>query len=183
MNNYTSYRQQLLDRTPGTPTAIWPWRFIIFSVSVLFFSIFLYIGIEFGYVSYLKSHIDAQDKNLSELTSIVPEADQEEFLGFYSQLANLQTILDNHVVSSRLFTWLERNTNANVFFDNFSLNSEGRLLSLSGVAESYQALVEQLEAFRQSPEVKDVSLRGSGLDEARVRFQISITFHTELFAF
>jgi len=174
---------QMVIRSHGL-TAAWPWRLIIFSFVLFLASLSAYGILAFGYRPDLEEKIFQHDTELAELARVVPEAEQKRFLTFYAQLINLQEALAEHVVSTPVFSWLESHTNENVFFATGNLDTATRELSVSGTAESFSVLAEQLEIFRKAPELERYFITQSqnGFD-GRVQFRVGLIFKKNLFDF
>ena len=159
----------------------WPWRF--FSVSLIIFSatLLLYLGLAFGYKPFLNSSIKEKDDEMGKLSQTVNKQDQEQFIKFYSQLANLKILLDSHSVSSKVFSALEQMTNQKVFYKSANLKVPERELELDSVAESYGVLSEQLEAFNKSGGVERLTLGQSQAGEGGVQFKATLKLKADLF--
>jgi hypothetical protein len=163
------------------PTA-WPWRLVLFSFSVFILTLLIYVALAFLFTPYLERQISEKDMEIEKVAASVPQEEQERFLVFYSQLANLKSLLDNHVVSTPLFDWLEANTNSQIFYSSLSTVTNDNNLILEGVAESYDALTEQLEVFNQSSEIKKYSVQQSSrLPSGRVQFRVDVLFNNQFF--
>ena len=54
---------------------------------------------------------------------------------FIRRSANLESLIKNHVFFSQFLTWLEQNTEANVYYTSMSFSS-GDQITLSGVAKT-----------------------------------------------
>lgn len=104
-------------RTPG-----WSGQLLIFSSTVLFISVFIYFGLTFGYQTYLKSQVQKIKDQVQAFSQQIPADEQAKIASFYSQLTNLKSLLANHVFSSQIFGWLEKNTQANIYWNRFSLD-------------------------------------------------------------
>ncbi len=139
--------EQLGKEPPKTPG--WALGALFFSGGVLFLAIVIYVGLNFGYAPYLQSQLTATQRKISALGNQVSPSDQTHLINFYSQLSNLQTLLRNHVLSSQFFTWLEQNTEANVYFQSFSL-TQGTEVTLIGVAPSEADVNEQIAVFENN---------------------------------
>lgn len=159
----------------------WPWRFLLFSVLVAVTTLVVYTGLTQGYKPFLASRIAAQDNALTELGQIIPQKQQDEFVAFYSQLKNLQSILKNHVVMSRFFSVIEANTNALVRYTILDARVPERKVSLEGVAQNYAVFAEQLQAFTRIPEVQTVIVNDSNALLGQVQFRIMLIFKSSLF--
>ncbi len=174
----TSPYEQLSKESTGAP---WPWKMFSFTAFIVAAVVVIYFGLAFGYGPYLRHHIDGLNTELADLSSQIPTADQDNFISFYSQLVNVQSILSHHVSASGLFPILERNTHARVYFTTFDLSVTDRRLSLEGVASSYQTLSEQLDAFSKVPEITKYLVSESQLVDGRVRFRVLLFFTPAVF--
>ena len=159
----------------------WSWRLSTFSFLVLITVVVIYLGLEIGYKIYLDSQIEKTDLAISQLSETIPKADQERFVDFYSQLANLQLLLDGHNKTSTIFPLLERATNRSVYFDFVDLRYKDRRLTLGGVATSYAIFSQQLEAFNRAPEVERLVVSESQSIGGRVNFRLFITLKPSVF--
>lgn len=143
------------------------------------------VGLEFGYKPFLESRLAAQQTNLEGLGKVIPQGQQEEFVRFYSQLANLQGILKHHAVVSPLFGFVESRTSPSVAYTVLEARIPERTVVLEGVAQNYAVFAVQLQALSMSPEVESVIVNDSNALEGRVRFRITVrmrpsVFNTEL---
>jgi Tfp pilus assembly protein PilN len=147
----------------------WALGSLFFSGGILFLTVAIYFGLTLGYEPYLQSQFTNAQNQVNTLGNSVSASDQSQLIDFYSQIANLQTLLQQHVLSSQFFSWLEQNTEANVYYRSLAL-TQGDQISLSGVASSEADVNQQVAIFENSPEVSSVavsnvaapSLLGSG---------------------
>ncbi|MFH0806239.1 MAG: hypothetical protein V1885_00735 [Candidatus Brennerbacteria bacterium] len=157
----------------------WPWRLLVFSIALFAFSILVYFGIRVGYSAYLEDRIVEVDAALTALTSEVTSADQEQFVGFYSQIVNLKSVLEWHEYGANIFTFLEKYTLPEIQFTEGELNAEEFTLSLRGSGVSVNIVGQQLAALETAPGVAKVLLRDVNT-EGRATFSFTIVF-TEAF--
>lgn len=161
----------------------WPWRLLVSTGFLLVFALVIYLGITFGYVPYLESQIEQTNQEINNLGAVVSEQDRESFVTFYSQLANLQRLLGEHIKGGVVFDFIEGATNRQVSFDNFALSVSDRSLRLEGVAANYNVLIQQLTSFSQSSAVAQTVLENSQVTGANnnVRFALRLTLRPEIF--
>ena len=136
----------------------------------------------FGYRPFLERRIAAQEAALEQLSSIIPQEQQEEFITFYSQLVNAQGLLRNHRTASRLFTLLETTTNTEVGYSGMDERVPERSVILEGNALQYRAFADQLHAFSIAPAVESVIVHDSSAAGGRVRFRLSLKVNESVFA-
>ncbi|NCN53159.1 hypothetical protein GW950_01705 [Candidatus Wolfebacteria bacterium] len=158
----------------------WPWRLLSASFLLFLVSILTYFGLIVGYLPYLEKQIQEIDIEIGSLASSISKEDQQKFISFYSQLNNIKSLLDVHVLTSNVFPKLESVTNSQVYFTGATLKTDNHSLELSGVAEDYGVLGEQLEAFNQSPEISRYILTQSQIEDEIVRFHVTLVLDQEL---
>jgi Tfp pilus assembly protein PilN len=159
--------EQLGQEAPKTQG--WAFGALSFSGGILFLTVAVYFGLTLGYEPYLQSQLTNAQNQVNTLGNSVSASDQSQLIDFYSQIANLQTLLRQHTISSQFFSWLEQNTEANVYYRSLSL-TRGDQVALAGVAASEADVNQQVAIFENSPEVSSVtvsnvtapSLLGSG---------------------
>jgi hypothetical protein len=145
--------------TAGTPG--WAIGALLFSGGLFFLSLVIYFGIVDGYEPYLQGQIATTQAQISSQNTSISASDQTQLINFYSQISNLEGILKNHVVASQFFTWLEKNTEANVYYQNLSLASGDRV-TLGGTAKTEADVSQQMAIFENSPQVSAVTISGVG---------------------
>lgn len=94
-----------------------------------------------------------------------------------NQLSRTKELLGNHVLASRIFSFLSQNTHPRVRFTGFKFLADARELQLSGTASSFQNVSEQIAIFEGSRQaVERVAFGGLSLgDKGLVNFQVTIT--------
>ena len=135
----------------------WALSALFFSGSILFLTVAVYFGLTLGYQPYLQSQLVSVKNQVDTLGKSVSASDQSQLIDFYSQIANLQTLLQQHVLSSQFFSWLEQNTEANVYYRSLALSGRDQI-TLSGVATSEADVNQQVAIFENSPEVSSVTV-------------------------
>ena len=139
-------------RTPG-----WSSGLILFSGSILFIVVFIYAGLRFGYEEYLTGQNKSLSAQADKVGQSVTPADEANLVKFYSQISNLESLIKNHVFFSQFLTWLERNTEANIYYNNISFAS-GNQVTLAGIAKTSGDVTQQIAVFEADPKVSLVSL-------------------------
>ncbi len=158
-----------------------PWKLFIFAVILFGTVLAAYFGLLFGYKPFLNSRINDVNQKIQNLAQSIPAENQKNFLLFYSQVANLKNLLGNHIIFTKFFPFLERNTNKRVALSVSTVDASRKELILEGIAESYAILAEQLQALNQATEVKEYLLNQSQLSDGRIRFRISAILDARIF--
>ncbi len=164
-----------------TNAAPWPWKMFTFTLLVVAAMVLVYFGLRFGYGPYLESRISNLDSELSELGQSIPESEQENFISFYSQLVNVRTLLDKHVMTSAVFPILEKNTHTGIFYTNLDLNLAEQRATLEGISRSYETLAQQLVMLDKVGGIDRYLITESQAIDGRVRFRLNIFFKPAVF--
>ncbi len=155
----------------------WSWSLLMFSLVIFTAVVVSYFSILFGYNPFLNQRLASLDEKIQEVGRTIPKEDQENLASFYSQLVNAQGLLRNHVASSKIFNIIERNTNQNVSLSSLKLNVREENAEIEAVAQGYESAIQQAEAFRRVPEIREISIGGMQKSEqGGVRFGITIEF-------
>lgn len=134
----------------------------MFLSAIFLISASFYVGIEYGYIGYLRSEIETLNKDIASFSEQVPLGDQLALINFYSQLANIDALLANQVVGTRAFDWIEKNTHANVYLTGMSVDYVGSAVSTNPIAKTMSDALQQLVNLYRKPEVKQVGVGGIG---------------------
>lgn len=145
----------------------WPWRLLLLSGITFLTTAAIYAGMQFGLSPYLAAQSKSVDQQINKLSSAISADEVGNFSNFYSQLNNIQNLLTNHTQSSDIVDFLEKNTLKNVYFKTMSLDWTSRIVKFDGNAPSYNVLAQQMEIFRQAPQISEVDLDGVNLSQDR----------------
>lgn len=151
--------QKVIEQLGQEPseTQGWATGALLFSGGILFLSLIIYFGLAFGYEPYLQNQLNATQAKVTALDNSISPDDQAQLINFYSQITNLQALLKNHVFTSKFFSWLETNTEANVYYQSFTLSTQDQV-TLTGSGASESDVNQQIAIFENSPEVETVSV-------------------------
>lgn len=153
-----------------------------FTLLVVGAMVVAYFGLSFGYAPFLENRISQVDSELSRLSSSIPQADQENFISFYSQLVHVRELLQKHINASAVFPVLEKNTHTQIHFTNFDFSADEFRVGVEGVAANYEVLSQQLAMLDKVAEVSNYVITESQAVEGRVRFRLNIFFNPEVFS-
>ncbi|MFH1161897.1 MAG: hypothetical protein V1696_01290 [Candidatus Jorgensenbacteria bacterium] len=159
----------------------WPWRLLVFSIVIFAFTLLVFFGIKFGYTAFLDKKSSDLDSSLNKLSEEVSVTDQSRFVGFYSQIVNLKSVLDRHLFSANLFTFLEQNVIDGVVFTEAKFSGLDRALNLQGTASSFDAIAQQMAVFAKVREVQKVLLEDANVGSGNAAFRLSVVFTDAFF--
>ena len=179
------YPRTLIEEQLQRPEDIevgWPWRFLIFTIFIFGLVLVIFLGIKFGYEPYLDKKAQALDTQINVLNQSLNQGQVDNFIKFYSQVSNFKTLLNQHVFGSNVLKFLEENTLKTLNYTAFGLDVARQEIKISGIAPNYEALSQQLEIFRQSNLVKDISFKNSSNnDQGGINFEVVLILKDNLF--
>lgn len=141
----------------------------------------LYIGLEVGYKNFLRVSIEEADLRISEFSQSPDLAEHKNLVSFYSQITNLEKVLNSHVWSSNVLKFLEDYTTPKTAYSTVEVAVPERRLTIDGVTSSYASLVEQLVAYESAPQVAGVVMEENSLLGNVVRFRVNINLSPDVF--
>jgi len=150
-------------RTPG-----WSGRLLMFSATIFIIALVVYFGLLYGYMPYAEKQRSSWQDKKANLEQQVSESQRTEILNFYSQLSNLNSLLDGHVLASSLFDLFEKNTVKSVYFTKLSFSGQDGQIMLTGVGKTMDDITSQMRVFQGSPEVKKITLSGASVIQGGV---------------
>lgn len=155
-------------------------RSILGTLAVFIFvlAILLSIGI-FGYEFYLKAQISKMTGNLATAReSLEPETIQK-IADLDNRIISTKDILENHIVLSPLFDYLENSTLKSVRFTQFEYETtdKGLELSMRGQARGYSAVALQSEIFNKSQYFDEPIFADLDLDD---RGNVTFSFRAKI---
>lgn len=171
--------EQLGREPPETPG--WSGQLIMFSGTIFFIVILLYVGLAFGYGPYYDSALKKVSDEKSEISKQISIDRQNQLITFYSQLANLDKILKSHIVTSPIFTWFEKNTQKNIYFERFSLSLANDQVELSGFGKSIDDVNQELAIIESSQDVKKMDVSSISNENGSWKFQLRLYFDPTFF--
>lgn len=168
--------QQVINQLSQEPTATpgWSSGVILFSGALLLVTVGTYFFMTLGYEPYLNSQISDTQNQIAQLAQKISPDDQANLITFYSQIANLQSLLGKHVLFSQFFAWLGQNTESNVYYSQFAFAS-GNQITLTGLAKSEADVNEQVAIFEASPEVQKTAVSNVQLSATTGLWQFAAT--------
>ena len=141
---------------------------------LLYFLVFLVISLTTGYVFLISLEKQAQ----ASLEVVEQQIFEQKTTGMGSLESTVQAYkkevdyfapyLNNHIIITSFFNFLEENTHPNVYFSQMGVQSLSSNVSLSGKADSFLTLGQQLMIFNNNPLTKSVSLSNISLSEEEV---------------
>ncbi|MBI5401514.1 hypothetical protein HZB05_01665 [Candidatus Wolfebacteria bacterium] len=181
-----AYKQSAIETELGRQEKLktgWPWRLMFVAFLVFGSMVAIFLGITFGFQPYLKSQLSAVDTKLNQLVASISDEQQKSILNFYSQLSNIGGVLNSRSQATKYVNFLEKNVLKSVYFNSINLSFKERAATISadGQTLNYDSLAQQIEVFKEAPEIADVVLGNSRMTElgkagSVVNFTVTLTF-------
>lgn len=130
---------------------------IVFAFGALVTVIFLYFGLSF-YEKLLDKSIAIIVDEVGRISKERNISTEEEVLKFNSKLVTINSILNEHFFSSKLFPFIEGIAHPKVYFTNFTFSTNDSFVALNGSAENYTSFGEQYIALEQNKNISDLKL-------------------------
>jgi hypothetical protein len=170
-----------LGREPETSQG-WATGAVLFAGGVFLLVAVMYGGIKFAYEPYVNNQILQAKNKIANVDQSVSVNDEQQIVDFYSQIANLNTALTKHVYVSTFFGWLEKNTEANVYYQNLDLSSGDRV-GIKGIAKTEADVNQQIAIFEASPQVTSVVISNVSTAQGGAGFEFDGTLIMDQSAF
>jgi|GEM_PF-2805381 len=155
-------------------TMVW-WGLLLFVSSIAFWAM-----LQYWYLPKIMSETEIVLSEVRKLSEEIPTEKRDEMLRTYSQVLNIKKLLGGHVYSSKLFTWLEKNTHNGVFIDTITISMSRGTVDITGKAQDKDSIAEQVSVFESLPEVKNVKLSDVQLQSFPAGFHIIMTLSPDL---
>ena len=178
--------EKVIEKLGREPTGTQGWALgaLFFAGGLLFLAIIVYVGLSFGYAPYLQSQLTTEQDQMNALDKSIPATQQAQLVDYYSQIVNLQSLLQSHVSMPEFFSWLEKNTEANVYYQSFALTA-GDQVALGGIGATEADVNQQIAIFENAPEVSSVTV--SNVNAPQVggggwSFAVILVMHPSVFS-
>jgi hypothetical protein len=151
-------------------------------VIFLYLSIFIFVAtVIFSFNLWSKERakkreISQIEEKISSLKTPEVKKAEEEVLKYQEKILDFSKIIEDHLLLSKIFPYLEQKTHKKIYFSKMDLDSEKSTIFLSGQSPDFYVLAQQLEILKSDPSLK-VQLKEANLGkEGKVDFKIEITF-------
>ncbi len=168
---------------PKTPT----WQKILFYLSIL--AALVAIGGYFG-LDYLTKEAFQESASLSQQISSDKDPGENvlknEIFEKARKINDFATAIDNHQITSKLFSFLGGICHPKVQFLslNFSKTEDGYSVEIPAQAEGYEALHQQILILMGNKTIKNLEISGISMaKEGGVNFNFSFVIPLEVFEF
>ncbi len=168
--------QQVVEKLSREPikTPGWSGGVLFYSGVLLAVVVVIYAGLSFVYAPILNARIAGAESKISALSNTISASDEQQLATYYSQISNLRLLIQNHIVLSPFFAWLEGHTEANVSYANLNF-SAGNQVALTATALTEADVNQQVAIFQAAPEVKMVNVSNLSFVATNNMWQFSVS--------
>ncbi|MEA3292893.1 MAG: hypothetical protein U9P88_00195 [Patescibacteria group bacterium] len=173
---------EIIPKVPKKNKSLQNILFII-SLALLITATLAYFGL--GNFQKKESQISKDLKNslLEKTINQERNAKKQEVSIFQNKINSFGLLLDKHQGSSNFFKVFEENIHPKVWFSEIDLNAEKFEVFLSGDAESFQSISQQLALFREFTDIQNVDLLDVSINEkGLIDFSLSFSISPKVFA-
>lgn len=147
---------------------------LFFSISIFVIMLIIYCGLAFGYEPYLQGEISKTQDQINQLGQSLSSADEANLLTYYSEIANIQSLITGHVFFSQFLNWLGTHTEANVYYRSFAFNS-GSQVTFVAFGKTQADITQQISIFETAPEVSTVSVSSVTFAPTSGNWELNVT--------
>ena len=133
-----------------------------------------------------------QKKSLTTLQNLEEEilkektpqktAQELEILSYQKKINDFALMLDHHLLSSKIFNFLEKTSHPRIWFSQINLSPGEALAIVSGRAETFPVLGQQLQIFKKEALIKNATLSKISLGEkGEIEFTLTLSFDPTFF--
>ena len=159
-------------------------KIVLYSlVSLVFISIILYFFFSSLTKSAQNTLNDIKEQATEQRTPKMINL-EESLQSYKVSIDEFSQYLNNHILITKFFDLLEKDSHPHLHFTQMNLSVSSESVSLSGVADSFLTLGQQLTIFKNDPMIKSVSLSSVSLsDEGTIMFSLKISLDANLFKY
>ncbi len=162
------------------------WSNLLFylSVALLLVAVAAYGGFLINHY-FLGQDINKIDLAIAASGTPEQKASEQKVLAYKKRIENFSRLINNHRISSTLFTLIEEKTLPDVWFSTMNVSEIKDEISLAGQAKTLDVLSQQVAVFEASKDfVKSINvLTSQASQQGGVGFVINLVLNPSVFAY
>ena len=168
---------------PKPPKKASVWFNVLFYISI---GLLISVILSYFLLDYFQRDTNQSLEEIKASLSVsrTPKGQELErsIVQYQRKINDFVLIFNRHQTNSNFFTFLEEITHPNVIFSQFNLTKPS--LSLSGTAENFVVLGQQLLIFQKNSKILKTNLSTISLGkEGRIGFVFTLSLSPEIFEF
>ena len=159
---------------PTKEVPLWQTLLFYFCISLIAVMIVSYFVID-HFQKQAEGNLQSLERAIAERTTPREKALEEEVVGYKRKIEDFSSLLSHHQKTSKFFSFFEKLIHPQVWFSDFSLSLKDSRVTVSGTAESFRILGQQLIIFQKSPLIKKTDLSGISIGtEGKIHFTFNL---------
>lgn len=158
---------------------------VLFYFSLVLLIISLFVGLLlFLFQKNSVKTLQNIEESLAQKGTPEEKVMEEKVLLGQKKVNDFGSLINLHQSNLKFFTFLEKLTHPKVFFSKVDLKIGKGYISLSGTAENFEALGQQILIFKKEKLIKNVNLlKISGSPQGKIEFTVGLTFDPQEFRY
>jgi hypothetical protein len=159
------------------------WQILLFYIALLLVITTVIVYLVLGwFVTDKKTYKQTIENDISVGRTEEKVKQEKEVLSYKSKIEDFAPYFKEHIFSTTFFNFLETNTHPRIFFFNIELTTSEKAVLLSGHADSFLTLGQQLFILEDSPLIEEMILGNVSIPkEGGIDFALNIIFKPEIF--
>lgn len=160
---------------PAQKLPLWLNILFYFSMALLLAAILVYFIFSHS-LEKSETSLKNLEETLSQEKTNEEIALESEAFGYQKKIKDFSKLLAQHLSPSNFFDFIEENCHPKIWFSQISLNPQTAQVTLSGEAEDFSAVGQQLFILKSNPSVKKVALAQISIGKrGRVDFNLNLS--------
>jgi hypothetical protein len=127
--------------------------------------------------------IESLGQELERLDSLPEAALEEKILAQQEKISDFANLVNGYRHTSNIFNFIENIIHPKILFTNFSVDSVRNIVQVTGSADNFQSLGQQLIIFKRADLVKEVTLSNIAIgNKERILFAFNLLIDPRVFA-
>jgi preprotein translocase subunit SecG len=158
---------------------------VFYVMSALMVAILLCYGI-FSFKTYLqRKEINEINEKIAFYGTQDQKENEKKIIDLQEKLKDFSGIVENHKISTNVFSFIEQKTLPKIWFSSFDLSETTSDMRLAGIAENMEILSQQVLAFEKSANyVKHINILDSQIESSgKISFMINLSLDPKIFTY
>lgn len=171
---------------PKEEVSIWTKILFYFSLIILLGTIVVFFVLS-NLQKKSENYIQNLEKKILSLRTKEIISLERELQTKKQKIEDFSQILSKHILVSKFFTLLEENTHPKISFSKMDLDLLNKKVSLSGLAEDFTVLNQQIQIFEKITTKVDLTqlsfLKEETKKEGKIGFSLDLYFDEKIFKY
>lgn len=105
-----------------------------------------------------------------------------DVLRYQEKINNFSKVVKGHIISSRIFEFLEKKCHPWVWFSKFSIDLYQNTVNLTGSTPTFETLGQQIIILKEDPIIEKIDLNNVAIEkDGRISFSLTLTLSQNFF--